>query len=332
MIRAVHIVAFATALAFGAAVLPTQAQVRESGANPTAASVHEQQLLQELKTLQGRGTLPNPQAATLEQPQGRRYQTFHERLLPWTGAIIILGMIAAIVAFYLWRGRIRLQRDEEGGRTITRFNAFERFTHWLTATSFIVLALTGLNYFFGKRLLMPLLGADVFSSWSSWAKYAHNFMAWPFMLGVIFMIVLWIRDNLPDRYDAGWLRAGGGFFNNAEPTAGRFNAGQKLVFWSVALFGIAMAATGITLLFPFWLLDVNGMQWAQYVHSTIGVIFTAIIIAHIYIGTLGMEGAYEAMWSGRVDLNWARHHHRAWLEEQQGKTASGPQLGRAPAE
>lgn len=332
---ALRLFAVMLALWIGSAVaVPAYAQQRQSGADPTTAAVHEQQLLQELNQLRGRVTVPDQRSGVLEQPQGRSYQTFHERLLPWIGAIVILGMIAMLGAFYLWRGRIRLRRDEKGGPTITRFNAFERFTHWMTATSFIVLALTGLNYFFGKRLLMPLLGPDAFATWSWWAKYAHNFMAWPFMLGVLFMVVLWVRSNLPDRYDAAWLKAGGGFFNNAEPVAGRFNAGQKLVFWSVVLLGTAMTVTGIALLFPFWLFDVNGMQWSQYVHSVIGVLFMAIILAHIYIGTLGMEGAYEAMWSGRVDLGWARHHHRAWLEEQQGKTASGPQIRRsaAPAE
>lgn len=323
-----------TLLLVFAAAAPTLAQQGQSSANPTASSVDERQLLDELTRLRGRVTIPDQRAGVLEQPQGRGYRAFHESALPWIGGIVILGMIAVIAAFYLWRGRIRLPRSEYSGRTITRFNAFERFTHWLTATSFIVLAITGLNYFFGKRLLMPLLGADAFSAWSQAAKYAHNFIAWPFMLGVVLMIALWIRDNLPERSDWAWLKAGGGFFRRREPDSGRFNAGQKLVFWSVVVFGIALAATGILMLFPFWLLDINGMQVAQYIHSIGAVLFIAVIIAHIYIGTLGMEGAYEAMWSGQVDLAWARHHHRVWVDEQQAKTASGPQLerGSAPAE
>ena len=146
------------------------------------------------------------------------------------------------------------------------------------------------------------------------------------------MLVVWIRDNLPDRYDMAWLRAGGGFFNNSHPDAARFNAGQKLIFWSVALGGIALSVTGIIMLFPFSVADINGMQWAQYINAIVGVILIAIMIAHIYIGSLGMEGAYDAMGSGEVDLAWARRHHRAWVDEQQAKTASGPQVGgRAPA-
>jgi formate dehydrogenase subunit gamma len=123
--------------------------------------------------------------------------------------------------------------------------------------------------------------------------------------------------------------------SNSHPTAGRFNAGQKLIFWSVALGGLALSATGIMMLFPFSAADVNGMQWAQYIHATVGVILIAIMIAHIYIGSLGMEGAYDAMGSGEVDLTWARRHHSAWVEQQQAKTASGPQpvaTARVPAE
>jgi formate dehydrogenase subunit gamma len=309
-----------------------------SGSNPTAMSVTEEQLLQEFNKLRGRVTVPDQQAGMLQQPQGRDYRAFHERILPWIAAIFIIGMLIALAAFYFSRGRIRMQADDVSGRKIQRFNAFERFTHWMTATCFIVLAITGLNYFLGKRLLMPLLGPDAFAAWSQWAKYAHNFVSWPFMLGVVFMAVVWLRDNLPDRYDAAWLKAGGGFFGGRQPVAGRFNAGQKLIFWSVVLFGVVLSATGIVMLFPFWALDINGMQVAQYVHSTAGVLLIAIIIAHIYIGTLGMEGAYEAMWSGQVDVGWARHHHRAWFEAQQAPAQPAParqlfrRRGSAPAE
>src|SRR5690606_11974405 len=111
--------------------------------------------------------------------------------------------------------------------------------------------------------------------------------------------------------------------------------GQKLIFWSVVLGGISLSVSGIYMLFPFSFTDVNGMQMAQYVHAIIGVLMVAVIIAHIYIGTLGMEGAYEAMGSGTVDLNWAKDHHSAWGEEQQGKVGGRtppPHAAAEPAE
>jgi formate dehydrogenase subunit gamma len=198
----------------------------------------------------------------------------------------------------------------------------------MTAVCFIVLAISGLNYIFGKRLLMPLMGPDPFAAWSQYAKFSHNFLAWPFMLGVLMIFILWIRDNIPDRTDIRWLKEGGGIFGHHHPPARRFNAGQKIVFWTVVGGGAVLSVSGIIMLFPFSATDINGMQWAQYTHAVVGVIMIAAIIAHIYIGTLGMEGAYDAMGSGEVDLGWARAHHSLWVEEELAKTNEGrPQVG-----
>lgn len=298
----------------------------DTGSDPTAQSVNEQQLLQELRKIEGRVSIPDGKASLLEQPQGRGYRQFHETALPWIATIVILGALVLLALFYFSKGRIQMERGPETGVKIKRFNVLERLNHWMTATAFIVLAVTGLNYFFGKRLLMPVIGADAFSTWSFWAKYAHNFVAWAFMLGILVMIVLWIKDNIPDRYDLAWLRAGGGFLSGEHVPAARFNAGQKLIFWTVVLGGLVLSASGIVMLFPFSFADINGMQWAQYVHATVGVLMIAVILGHIYIGSLGMEGAYDAMGSGEVDLGWARAHHSIWVEKQQAKNASGPQL------
>jgi formate dehydrogenase subunit gamma len=319
------------ALAQQTGVAPRTGGAGDSGRNPTADSVSEEALFRNNDKLQGTVTLPDAKASVLVQPQGRDYRRFREGALPWIGGIAILGMLLALGAFYFTRGRIRLDHAEVSGRKIQRFNAFERFSHWMTATCFIVLALSGLNYIFGKRLLMPLIGPDAFAFLSQWAKYAHVFLSWPFMLGVLFLIVVWIRDNVPNRVDVEWLKRGGGFLGDAHPDAGRFNAGQKIVFWVVALGGILMSATGIIMLFPFSAADINGMQLTQYVHATIGVLFIAVMIAHIYIGSLGMEGAYDAMSTGEVDVAWARTHHRLWVDEQQPKPVHNPHTGRRPA-
>lgn len=302
-----------------------------TGANPTADSINEELLFRQAPKISGRISIPDGKAANLIQPQGRTYQMFREGWLPWIGALVILGMLGALALFFLWRGRIITDHSQESGKKILRFNAFERFTHWMTAVCFIILSLSGLNYIFGKRLLMPLIGPDAFGALAQYAKYSHVYLAWPFMLGVAFMIVVWIRDNIPNRIDWEWLKAGGGFIGSKHPHAGRFNAGQKGVFWMVAGFGAAMGATGLMMLFPFALVDVNGMQIMQVIHSLIGIVFIAGILAHIYIGTLGMKGAYDAMGSGQVDLAWARAHHDLWVEQEQARTASGPQLGSRPA-
>jgi formate dehydrogenase subunit gamma len=301
----------------------TQPGANPSGSTPTADAVNEEFLFKQGSTIDGRVSIPDQNSAKLIQPQGRDYRAFREGSLLWISAIAILGMALALALFYFWRGRIRSARS---GEKILRFNAVERFTHWMTAVSFIVLALSGLNYIFGKRLIMPLIGPDAFGALSQLAKYAHVYLAWPFMLGVAIMLVVWIKDNIPNRVDLAWLKAGGGMVGDGHPSAYRFNAGQKGIFWMVVGFGAAMAVTGLIMLFPFTMTDINGMQLTQVVHSVIGVLFIAGILAHIYIGTLGMEGAYDAMGNGEVDLAWAREHHDLWVAQQQAKTAGGPQI------
>jgi formate dehydrogenase subunit gamma len=324
MLLAVGLLAVPAALGPAAAQNPTAPGENPSGAKPTADAVNEEFLFKQGDKIQGRVSIPDQKSANLIQPQGRDYRAFHEGALPWIGAIAILGMVLALAAFFFWRGRI--EQDEVSGQKIQRFNAFERFTHWMTAVSFIVLALSGLNYVFGKRLIMPLIGPDAFGTLSQLAKYSHIYLAWPFIIGVAIMLVVWVKDNIPNRVDVAWLKAGGGMLGKGHPSAYRFNAGQKVVFWMVTGFGAAMAVTGIIMMFPFSFADVNGMQTAQYVHAIVGVLFVAGILAHIYIGSLGMAGAYDAMGNGKVDVAWARAHHDLWVEEQQAKTASGPQL------
>lgn len=301
-----------------------------TGTNPTAGSVNEEYLFKQEPKIGGRVSIPDRKAANLIQPQGREYRAFRESWLPWIGGLAVLGILALLAVFYVWRGRIMLEKGPDTGQKILRFNGFERFAHWMTSSCFIVLALSGLNYIFGKRLLMPLIGPEAFGTIAQYAKYSHIYLAWPFMVGIAIMLVVWLKDNIPNKIDWAWIKAYGGFIGNRHPSAGRFNAGQKMVFWMVVGFGSAMSVTGLMMIFPFALTDITGMQIMQVIHALIGVAFIAGILAHIYIGSLGMEGAYDAMGSGKVDLGWAKLHHDLWVEKEQAKTASAPQLGSKP--
>jgi formate dehydrogenase subunit gamma len=322
------------ALAFMfAAAVPAAAQ-QPTQINPTAQSVQEQQLLKEMRRIDGRCTLPDQKACVLEQPAGRDWRHFHQVTLPWIGAIAVLGMLAVLVLFYLIRGMVRIENGRSG-RTIVRFSAFERFVHWMTAVCFVVLAISGLNITFGKDLLLPLIGPEAFTTWSQWAKYAHNYLSFPFTLGVVLIFLMWIAWNFPSRIDVEWLKEGGGIVGNHHPPARRFNAGQKMIYWIVVLGGGAVAITGYLLMFPFWGTTIVGMQTAQVIHGIVGVLFVAAMLGHIYIGTIGMEGAFEAMGTGTVDENWAKQHHSLWLEEEKAKghVSAAPPSGRMqPAE
>lgn len=311
---------------------PVQAQ-QPSSVNPTASSVKEQQLLQELNRIQGRVSIPDKRSGVLEQPAGRDWRNFHEVTLRWIGGIVILGMLAVLVIFYLTRGQVRLQSGRSG-RTIVRFNGFERAVHWMTAACFVVLAISGLNITFGRPLLIPLIGLEAFSDWSQWAKYGHNYLSFPFTIGVVLIFLMWIGGNIPDKTDVEWVKRGGGLMGNDHPPAKHFNAGQKMIYWIVVLGGGAVAISGYLLMFPFYTSGIEGMQVAQVVHSVVAVLFVAAMLAHIYIGSIGMEGAFEAMGSGSVDVNWAKEHHSLWLEQENARAAGkdARNAAAAPAE
>jgi formate dehydrogenase subunit gamma len=302
-------------LALVAAPVFAQKLGPDGAPNPTASVIDQNTLLQQAPRVEGRIDIPDVKASVLMQPAGRTWDYFHEVLLHWGAALVIVGTIALLALAYLIMGRLRITAGRSG-RKIVRFKAFERFSHWLTAVSFVLLGLTGLNITFGKILLLPLVGPETFSDISQVAKYVHNFSSFAFVAGLILITVLFFRDNLFERVDIDWVKQGGGFIKSKHAPAGRFNPGEKMVYWLSVAAGILVSASGFLLLFPFYGTDIADMQIAQVVHAIIAMLFIALILAHIYIGTLGMEGAFEAMGTGEVDLNWAREHHDRWLAEK----------------
>src|SRR5437870_735538 len=256
---------------------PAAAQQRnpDSSVNPTANSVKEDQLFNEFNRISGRCSIPDQKACTIEQPAGRDWRQFHEVTLRWIGAISILGMLALLIVFYLVRGMVRIESGRSG-RVLVRFSAFERFVHWMTASCFVILAISGLNITFGKPLLLPLIGPEAFTTWSQWAKYAHNYLSFPFTIGVIAIFLMWIVGNVPSRVDVEWLKRGGGIFGHDHPPAYRFNAGQKGIYWIQVIAGAAVAISGYFLMFPFYGTTIAGMQFAEAIHAIIAMLFIAV--------------------------------------------------------
>jgi len=319
-----HVLGALALFALTVTTCPGMAQ-QPNSVDPTASAVKEDQLLQRFKTIQGRGSIPDVKSYTIEQPAGRDWRRFHEVTLRIIGAAAIIGMLVLLVVFYVARGMVRLESGRSG-RTIVRFNAAERFVHWMTASCFIILALSGLNITFGRPLLLPLMSPEAFTAWSEWAKYAHNYLSFPFTLGVVLIFLMWLGGNIPNWVDIEWLRRGGGIVGRDHPPAERFNAGQKLIYWIVVLGGAAMAVSGYVLIFPFYGTTIEAMQNAEIAHGVVAMLFIAAMLGHIYIGTIGMEGAFEAMGGGTVDLNWGREHHNLWLEQEEAvrRTAVQP--------
>jgi len=295
--------------------------------------------------VQGTVSIPDKKAAVLVQSDGDAMRAIRNGYVSRYGIWVPGAMIGLLALFYLFRGRIAI----EGGpsdKTIERFNVLERFVHWLTASSFIVLALTGLNLMFGRYFMPALIGKDAFATFTHYGKLSHHFVAFSFMVGLTLMFLMWVKDNIPSRVDMEWMfQAGGLLSKDKHPPSERFNAGQKLIFWFVIVAGLSMTFTGLILVFPFALTplgefvsviwnfgigtpgELTPLQVSQIAliwHGIVALAFIAVIIAHIYIGTAGMEGAIDAVGTGQVDLNWAKQHHNLWVEQQTGEKVRHP--------
>src|ERR1700730_11476152 len=218
------VIALAILTVIAATPLRAQQLGPDGAPNPTASVASEQKLLQQSPRIEGQIDQPNERERVLIQPAGRTWDYFHEVILHWLGTIVILGMIVVLAIAYFVIGRLRISAGRSGIK-VPRLNGFERLSHWMTAVSFVVLVLTGLNITFGKIVLLPLIGPDNFSALSQAAKYVHNFVSFSFVVGLVLVVELWIKDNVPRQVDIEWLKEGGGFIKSKHPPAGRFNAG-----------------------------------------------------------------------------------------------------------
>ncbi len=238
------------------------------------------------------------------------------------GGWVLGAAVLAIGIVFLTRGRIRLDNGYSG-KTVERWTAADRVIHWFVAILFVVLALTGLTLLYGKALLLPWMGKAAFAAWGALAKTLHNYGGPVFAAGLILMIVKWMRFNGFRKVDAVWLAKGGGILTKAHPSAEYLNAGEKLWYWLVVLVGMGIVITGLILDFPNFDQTRATMQLTNILHALFALTLLAVFLGHVYIATLGTEGAMEGMVTGHVDVEWAKQHHDLWYQElTQGETAS----------
>ncbi len=287
----------------------------------------------------GFSSLPHsqaPEAGNLIQPfvqyPGSRYasageawrQTRNHWVIPYGAALLFLALLA-IALFYFSKGPIRLDGPLRG-RLIERFTYFERAAHWSTALTFSILALSGIVIAFGKFFLLPVLGGAVFG-WLTWfLKTTHNFIGPLFVVSLVVLFFTFVRDNWPARVDLMWLRKGGGLLSGEHVPSNRFNAGEKILFWGGIFFlGLLVSSSGLVLDRVFPGLDYlrGSMQIAHLVHAVAALLMMAMFIGHIYLGSIGQDGALKAMQTGYVDEAWAEQHHALWYQDiQSGKIPS----------
>ena len=277
------------------------------------------------QTTQARGIETN----ILVQTEGEIWRQIRNGPVTIYGGWLIIVVTALIALYYYTKGSLKLH-GKPTGRTLERFSTWNRILHWTTAISFVILAVTGVILLFGRYILIPMFGYTLFSWLAIIGKNLHNFVGPVFAVCAVLMFISFVKDNLPKAYDWLWVEKFGGMFGSREhvPT-GRYNAGEKVWFWlGVTVCGIIVSVTGFILDFPNFEQGRGAMQLANVIHATTAVLFIAMGLGHIYMGTIGVEGAYESMRNGTVDETWAKEHHEYWYNEVKGQ---GKAAGAAPS-
>jgi formate dehydrogenase subunit gamma len=261
-------------------------------------------------------SIPGVDTNRLIQGAGREWREFRNGPMTQMGGWLLVIVLALLAIFYLIKGKIRLH-GQPTGRLIERFNAVERASHWVMAISFVFLAITGIVILFGKHIVLPWLGYTGFAWLSVVSKNIHNFVGPLFIFSMLVMFLVFVRDNMFRSYDWKWIGKFGGMFSKGgEVPSGRFNGMEKMWFWGgLVLLGTIVSITGLILDFPNWNQGRQLMQQANVIHAIAAILFIAGAFGHIYIGTIGMEGAYRGMRDGYVDETWAREHHSLWYDE-----------------
>lgn len=254
---------------------------------------------------------------SLINASGETWRQIRNRWVSPFGLIAIGAMALMILGFYLVFGRKTLD-EPRSGRRLLRWSVLERALHWSLATTFILLALTGLNLLYGKFLFRPLFGDGLWAGMMSGTKLLHNYLGPLFAVLLIVVLAKWLKMNLPERHDWQWFKKGGGLIGKGHVDAGFANAGEKAWYWLLASVGLVVVISGLVLDFPNIGQARDTMQWANVIHAIGALGLTAVALGHIYIGTLGTEGSLEAMTTGHVDETWAKEHHNLWYHEVKG--------------
>ncbi len=237
-------------------------------------------------------------------------------IIPYGGALLLIVIVA--IGLFHWRIGPMPVKDQPTGRLVERFTPLERSAHWANAIAFCVLAVSGVVIAFGKFFLLPVIGATLFGWLAYVLKNAHNFAGPVFAVSLLIVIVTFMRDNLPAKGDVNWLLKGGGILSGHEIESGRFNAGEKITYWGgVFVLGLIVVASGLFMdkLLPGLVYERASMQMAHMVHAVSNLAMLCMFLGHIYMGTAGTRGAYDAMKTGYVDEAWAREHHALWLDD-----------------
>lgn len=268
---------------------------------------------------EGKTQVQGAEAGSLINVQGEYWRYWRNEWITPAGAIALGGTLGLLAIFYLIVGQKKLDHPRTG-KKIERWKRLDRANHWTVAILFIILGISGLSLLYGKFFLRELMGDGIWSVYIMLCKQMHNYLGPLFAVGLLFMIVRWMKHNFFNRVDLNWFLKGGGIIGNNHPSAGYMNGGEKVWFWLLTFVGIAVCASGLVLDFPNFGQFRETMQWANIIHAAGSLLLLAASLGHIYIGTLGTEGALEGMKTGYVDETWAKQHHDLWYNDIKDKS------------
>ncbi|MCP5425788.1 MAG: formate dehydrogenase subunit gamma [Gammaproteobacteria bacterium] len=266
----------------------------------------------------------------LIQNGGENWRSLRQGPIQFYSAWLLAFVIFAAGLMHIINGPQKIEKGRSG-LLIPRWNLFERVLHWYVAVLFIVLALTGLSLLYGREVMIPLLGKSGFAAYAGYAKNAHNYLGPFFVVGMLLMIAIWLKFNMPIKADWEWIKSAGGMWGKKHPPAGKSNAGEKLMYWQFVVTGSALIATGLILDFPNFGQTREMMQWSHVIHVVAAVIAIVTLLGHAYMALFGVEGALEGMINGKVDVEWAKQHHDLWYEEEIAKGVRPEPVAKPPA-
>lgn len=269
----------------------------------------------------GYSAVTGPESNVLIQASGTDWLDWRNELISGTGAWGIALTVLLLGVFFLMRGRVKLT-EPRSGELVERWTRKERWLHCYTASLFLLLAFSGLVLLYGRELLIGLFQHQTFAGIAQTSKIIHNYAGPLFIVGLMMMAIIWTKDNLPSKVDLLWFKQFGGLIGNRHPPAGRMNGGEKAWFWLLIVFGLVVSVTGLILDFSNLVQERYWLQISHILHTCSAFILMMGALGHIYIGSIGSEGALEGMITGKVDTSWARQHHDLWYEGLRSEAAN----------
>ncbi|WP_428609766.1 formate dehydrogenase subunit gamma [Sedimenticola sp.] len=283
--------------------------------------------------ISGKSQVKGVDSGTLINPYGQQWREFRmSQLIPY-GGYFLAGVLILLALFYAVRGKVKVNAGL-GDKKLFRYTLYERMIHWFIASVFLFLAITGLVLLFGRSLLIPVMGQAYFSLLASACKEGHNLFGPVFAVALLLVFIRFVRRNIYQKGDLTWLLKGGGIVGKGHVPSHFFNMGEKSMFWILVLVGAVIVGSGLILVFPVFGQARMTMELSHVSHAITTLLMIAVILGHIYIGSVGMEGALDGMTTGYCDLNWAREHHAEWAArcEQEGEVLTESEVARLRGE